>query len=200
MGRGSIIGDISGHKRKDDIVMTVSYHRSGSAPTDHRPVRVTPPKELWDLYNCNGEPLGRTISRGEQLKEGEYHLVVQVWVKNPRGEYLIQKRTDNGIWATTAGCVVAGENSRSAAIRELVEEVGLRASEHELRQVYHDTSQYALGTAWVLERDATDDEMCLQADEVTETNWANQDVIRKMVDQGVFYDYGTEYFHHVFER
>jgi ubiquinone/menaquinone biosynthesis C-methylase UbiE/8-oxo-dGTP pyrophosphatase MutT (NUDIX family) len=164
------------------------------------PKSVTPPREMWDLYNGNGEPLGRTICRGKQLEEGEFHLVVQVWVKNPRGEYLIQKRADNGIWATTAGCVLAGENSRSGAIRELIEELGIHASEHELRQVYHDKSQYALGTAWALERVASDDEICLQADEVTETMWANQDVIRKMVDQGTFYDYGDEYFHHVFEN
>jgi 8-oxo-dGTP pyrophosphatase MutT (NUDIX family) len=178
--------------------MTVPHHAS-HASTIHQPSgSITPLRELWDLYNRNGEPHGRTICRGEPLNEGEYHLVVQVWIKNSRQEYLIQKRADNGIWATTAGCVVAGETSRSGAIREVAEELGIRASTHDVRQVYQDQSQSALGTAWLLERDVADEELCLQADEVTETRWVNQEEIRKMVDQGIFYDYGDEYFRHVF--
>ena len=76
--------------------------------------------ELWDLYDSAGEPLDRTIRRGEPMAEGEFHLVVQIWVRNPRGEYLIQKRADHleilpGLWAATAGSVLAGEDSRTGA-------------------------------------------------------------------------------------
>lgn len=169
------------------------------------PASTTPPREMWDLYNLNGEPQGRTIVRGDHLNEGDYHLVVQVWVKNARGEYLIQNRADHvkqapGIWATTAGSVVAGETSRIGAIRELAEELGIRAFPHELRKMYQDRSRDALGTAWLLERDVADEEICLQVEEVAEIMWADQDVIRKMVDQGLFYNYGDAYFRHVFEN
>ncbi|MDP9311028.1 MAG: DUF402 domain-containing protein [Chloroflexota bacterium] len=179
--------------------MPVIPHINSSADINEQPVNATPSREIWDLYDIHGQPQGRTIVRGDHLNDGEYHLVVQVWVKNSRGEYLIQKRADNGIWATTAGCVVAGETSGSGAIRELAEELGIRAAPHELRQMYQDTSQYALGTAWLLERDVADADMCIQAEEVTETMWANQALIRRMVDHGLFYDYGDAYFQHVFE-
>ncbi len=163
-------------------------------------VSAAPPKELWDLYDSHGQPLGRTIVRGDQLNDGEYHLVVQVWVKNSLGEYLIQQRADNGMWAATAGCVVAGETSRIGAVRELAEELGLPVAPHDLRQMYQDISRYALGTAWLLERDVADDAIRIQAEEVIETRWANQTVIRQMINQGLFYDYGDEYFRHVFEN
>jgi hypothetical protein len=66
--------------------------------------------------------------------------------------------------------------------------------------MYQDVSRFALGTAWLLERDVALDEIRLQADEVAETMWADQALIRKMVEQGLFYDYGDEYFRHVFEN
>ncbi|MDP9310456.1 MAG: hypothetical protein M3R24_06130, partial [Chloroflexota bacterium] len=54
-------------------------------------------------------------------------------------------------------------------------------------------------TAWLLERDVTANELSIQVEEVSEIRWATQDVIRQMVAEGMFYDYGDEYFYHVFE-
>ncbi len=179
--------------------MRMTHDRDRSSDMEMQAVGAATAKELWDLYDINGQPLGRTVLRGVPLMEGEYHLVVQVWVKNAHSEYLIQQRADNGIWATTAGCVVAGETSRMGALRELAEELGIRATPDELRQVYQDMSRYALGTAWLLERDVTANELSIQVEEVSEIRWATQDVIRQMVAEGMFYDYGDEYFYHVFE-
>ncbi len=179
--------------------MTIPQETGSLADMRKDPVRAALSSERWDLYDINGQPLGRTIVRGMPLNEGEYHLVVQVWVKNAHREYLIQQRADNGIWATTAGCVVAGETSRMGAMRELAEKLGIRAVPDELRLVYQDRSQYALGTAWLLERDVTANELSIQVEEVSEIRWATQDVIRQMVAEGMFYDYGDEYFRHVFE-
>lgn len=77
---------------------------------DRRNVTLSP-RELWDLYDSEGRPLGRAGFRGVPLKEGEYHLVVQAWVRNADGEYLIQKRAADlaslpGMWATTAGSAI----------------------------------------------------------------------------------------------
>ena len=95
--------------------------------------------ERIDLYDAGSNPLGRTVRRGEPLAPGEYHLVVQVWVRNSRGEFLIQKRRLGldeapGLWAATAGWVAAGEDSLEGAVRELEEELGIRASPNELSE------------------------------------------------------------------
>ena len=190
----------SSARDKDEMSTPMTENIERSADTDKSPVQGVPPEELLDLYDINGQPLHRTIVRGAPRTEGEYHLLVQVWVKNTQNEYLIQQRADNGLWATTAGYVIAGETSQLGATRELAEELGIRAAPHELRQIYQDTSRYAFGTAWLLERDVAPDEICIQAEEVIETRWASQAVIRKMVEQGLFYDYGDEYFRHVFNN
>ena len=41
--------------------------------------------ELWDVYDENRNCTGRLHRRGDPLSEGEYHLVVYVWMLNSRG-------------------------------------------------------------------------------------------------------------------
>ena len=37
--------------------------------------------EKWDILNSAGEPTGETVVReANALKEGQYHLVVHIWV------------------------------------------------------------------------------------------------------------------------
>ena len=147
--------------------------------------------ETWDIYNIHGESLNRTVTRGTPLGRGEYHLVVQVWVKNSCGEVLIQKRaahkkTFPGIWATTAGAVLAGEDARTGAVRELNEELGISASPHELQLILESIQDDSISTAWLLERDVTRAELTLQSEEVSATQWATQATIKRMIQDGTF--------------
>ena len=52
--------------------------------------------ELWDAYDENRKPLGYTVKREKfDSLNNEYHIVVHIWIKNSKGEYLIQKRSSN---------------------------------------------------------------------------------------------------------
>lgn len=61
--------------------------------------------ELWDLYDRNRIPLGKNHVRGEKMKFGEYHLVVDVVSVNQDNKILITKRHPEknygGLWETT---------------------------------------------------------------------------------------------------
>ena len=87
--------------------------------------------ELWDLYDRDRQLLGRTMARGEKQPEGTCHLVVHICLFNSRGEMLIQQRQSfksgwSNFWdLTVGGSAVAGESSRTAAEREVREELGL---------------------------------------------------------------------------
>ena len=95
--------------------------------------------EKWDILNAAGEPTGETVVRaGNALKEGQFHLVVHVWVINDKKKTLIQKRSDNveilpGIWATTSGSALSGETALDAVKRELSEELGISAEESDFQ-------------------------------------------------------------------
>lgn len=86
--------------------------------------------ELWDLYTEDRKLTGKEHIRGEKLPENTYHLVVHVWIKNSKGQYLISQRSDNRptfplMWECVGGSVLKGESSIDGAIREAKEEVGV---------------------------------------------------------------------------
>lgn len=88
--------------------------------------------ELWDLYDKDRHPLGRTHPRGEPLPAGTYHLAVIVVILNSRGQVLLTRRAAEkdlcpGWWENTGGSALAGETSLQAVARELREETGLAA-------------------------------------------------------------------------
>ena len=85
--------------------------------------------ELWDVYDEFRSFTGKTHRRGDFLADGDYQLVVHVWMVNSRKEFLITKRSPNkgfpNMWETTGGSAIAGDDSLTAAMREVSEETGL---------------------------------------------------------------------------
>lgn len=85
--------------------------------------------ELWDVYDKDRNITGKTVERGTYMADDEYHLVVQIWIKNDENKWLISKRAPHkrhGLkWEPTGGSVVAGETSVQGALREVKEEVGI---------------------------------------------------------------------------
>ena len=96
-------------------------------------------KEICDIYDVYGNRTGKTFVRGEPLSNGQYVMVVDVWIVNSRDEILIQKRSEQkkdlpGTWATHSGCVLAGESSLQACIREPLEEIGIQIGRASCRE------------------------------------------------------------------
>ena len=90
--------------------------------------------ELWDIYDANKEPTGRTMKRNDfTMKEGDYHLTVLGVVMKPTGEFLVTRRVMSkswapGWWEVSGGAAMAGEKSYDAVVREIREETGLDVS------------------------------------------------------------------------
>lgn len=88
--------------------------------------------ELWDVYDSQRRPTGRLQRRGDDIPAGDYHIVVHAWVRCTDGRYLITKRSPNKgfplMWETTGGSALAGEDSLTAALREVREETGITVS------------------------------------------------------------------------
>ena len=95
--------------------------------------------EIWDLYNRDFEVIGEHI-RGKEMPEDGYHLVVHIWIRNPKGEYLMTQRSASKktyplAWECVGGSVLKGEESLHAALREVHEEVGIVLKPEEGRKV-----------------------------------------------------------------
>ena len=129
--------------------------------------------EFWDVYNEHRVPSGRLHKRGAPLKKGEYHLVVDVVVINTDGRVLIdrrspQKRNCPNYWEFTSGSVLAGEQSRQGALRELSEELGLQVDESSLQLLGSTRVDHRLVDTYMLIMPVDPANLSLQAEEVAE--------------------------------
>ena len=146
--------------------------------------------ELWDVYDENRIPLGKTHVRGVPMKKGEYHLVVFVWVFKSRGELLLTKRSPEkrsfpNKWDPTGGAVQAGENSLQAVQRELLEETGIHAAQSEFEWIgsYRRTGKNDIGDIYFLRSDVDVDELVMQEGETCGAMWVSRQELERMIAQ-----------------
>ena len=117
-------------------------------------------KEICDIYDVYGNRTGKTFVRGEPLSNGQYVMVVDVWIVNSRDEILIQKRSEQkkdlpGTWATHSGCVLAGESSLQACIREPLEEIGIHILPSQIHKLNRKLKGKLLSENFVVETAAS---------------------------------------------
>ncbi len=160
--------------------------------------------EHWELFDRNGTPLGRKIRRGERLHTGEYHKVVHIWIVNSVDRVLIQRRSKHrklmpNVWAVTSGSVIAGEDSLTAARRELGEELGIHLPETEFKSLGRLVRRNSLCDVWLVRRDIAVPDMRLQREEVSQARWVTVEQLTEMLRRRQFHHYGARYFRFVFD-
>lgn len=169
------------------------------------------PAEMWDVYDFRRSLTGRVHRRGDPMRTDEYHLVVQVWIRNSRGEWLISQRAPGKSeplkWEPTGGSVLAGEDSLAAALREVWEELGiaLDRTRAELfcsaRREQPTWANPGFLDVWVFEHDCEIENLRLQAEETCAARWATESDIRAMIADGRFVPMTEDpYFDDLFRR
>ena len=154
--------------------------------------------ELWDLYTENRVKTGETHVRGNPLPKDRYNLVVNVWIKNLEGKYLISKRAKTKLrnplkFETVGGAVLKGENSLQAALRETKEEVGIDLDPKMGKLIHTDVRKKINGIVfnsildvWVFSYDGKVDLRNATTDEVESANWMTTDEIYDLSKKGLF--------------
>ncbi len=88
-------------------------------------------EELIDVLDENGIKTGEILSRSEVHKKGLWHRIIVVAIVNEKNQVLIQQRSYNkdknaGLWdISVTGHITTGQDSLSAAKREINEEVSV---------------------------------------------------------------------------
>lgn len=152
--------------------------------------------EIWDLYTKYREKTEKEHIRGEQIPQGYYHLVVHVWIRNRKGEYLIAQRAADRptcplMWECVGGAVLKGESSIEGAVREAKEEIGLDLGPADGKKIFSKIREIIDGTpfqdimdVWLFEYNG---ELHLEeatTDEVADCKWMSVEEIRELYDGG----------------
>ena len=153
---------------------------------------LTEKMEIFDVVDETGQPTGEVISREEAHQQGVLHRTAHVWLvkKKPGGfDILMQKRSEEkdsfpGMYDTSsAGHIPAGDEPLESALRELSEELGLKARPEDM--VYAGTFriQYEkefhgrlfrdneVTRVYVCDKPVSVQDLTLQETEVSEVRW-----------------------------
>lgn len=146
--------------------------------------------ELWDAYDRKGALTGVDLIRGEKIPEGLFHLVVEVIVVHTDGTFLLMQRDYSkpncpGLYEPGAGgSAVKGEEPAAAAVRELFEESGIRASQEELKPLYHVVRDetHAIYFGYLCETSIDKNAIILQEGETIGYKWVSAQEFKEAFD------------------
>ena len=145
--------------------------------------------ELWDVYDENRNPTGRLHRRGDYLAPGEYHLVVDVWVRDDSGRFLLTKRSPNkgfpNLWECAGGSALAGDDSLTAALREVREETGLTLLPENGTLVISRRGRNYFRDVWLFRQDFRLADVQLQEGETCDKMTASVPDILRLRDEGI---------------
>ena len=155
--------------------------------------------EIWDIYTENREITGRLHERGKPLSDGDFHLVVHVWIKNSEGKYLISQRSASRPtfpleWESVGGSVTAGEDSLQGALRETKEEIGVTLDPDKGSVIFTKIRRTIGGKrfqdildVWLFTYDGEADLTKAETpDEVEAVRWMTLDEIKALASEGKF--------------
>ena len=144
--------------------------------------------EWNDIYNEDRVCTGRRHLRGTPWHDGEYGLVVCVWVYDGRGNILLTRRAPGksfaGTWENSGGAAKAGEDSLQAIVRELYEETGIRAEQHELELLTTTRDKNMFYDHYCLQRQVKLKDIVLLPGETDDVMWASFEKVRWMIRSG----------------
>ena len=144
--------------------------------------------ELWDLYDKNRNKLNKTIIRGTKIPDGEYFLVVDVWIINLEKKILIIQRHPEKpfglLWECTGGAVLSGESSIDGAIREVMEEIGLQPKKEQFLVFHSMLDKNRFVDTYLLHYDINTQNLKLQPEEVIDAKLVRFTDLKEMWVKG----------------
>ena len=144
--------------------------------------------EFNDIYDRKRNLTGRVHLRGTPWKQGEYGLVVCVWVYDGKGNLFMTRRAPQksfaGTWENSGGAAQAGETSLQAITRELFEEAGICAQPEEFELLDSDRDQNAFYDFYCLKKEFPLEAVRLLPGETDDAKWVSFSQVHEMIEAG----------------
>ena len=148
--------------------------------------------EYTDLYDEDKNKTDKKLFREKGTKlevpSGYYNIVVLAFIKNSKGEYLIQKTSKNkkGVYAITGGHVKSGETSLDAVINEINEELGIKIDKKDCKLFKTYKYESAFKDVFYIEKDIDLNKVKYSKEEVEYVKYMSVDEINKLIKDNKF--------------
>lgn len=151
------------------------------------------PREFFDVIDVHGNVTGMVKERTLAHAEGTFHMTAHIWIVRPNGkgsfDVLLQKRSRNkdsdpGCYdISSAGHIPAGSKLEESALRELEEELGVKAKLEDLEFAFwHEVDMkeefygepflnHEMSGVFYYKKPIKINELCLQEEEVESVLW-----------------------------
>ena len=143
-------------------------------------------KELRDLYDVNLQKTDKTYYKGDPIPEGYHPMVVVILIENSKGEYLMQKRSQEkgGYWAVTGGHPKSGETPEQGMVTEVKEEIGVDISNDKLTIFDKGCDGKDCFIFYYVKKDVDISTCVVQEEEVQEVAWISSEEIKRRYEVG----------------
>ena len=156
--------------------------------------------EILDLYDDFGQKLKETINRGEKTEEGKNIMLSVAFIKNRKSEFLIQKtsKEKGNRYSSTGGHVMHGETGLETIKRELEEELGISATEQDLKYIatFKYPKKNCIFNVYLLNIDIDLSKIKLQDEEVESVKYLSVEEINNIINKGNFLESHAYIFKH----
>jgi|GEM_PF-4987320 len=154
-------------------------------------------EELLEIFDKNNQPLNIRLTRKQAHdKNGNFwHHTTAIWITNDENEILAHKieRADLteliGVWCSTfGGHIQAGENSRTNAMRELKEELGIEVKLEDLQYLCQrkNSLHKHFGDVFVIRWNGKIRDLSFNDGEIKEVKWISPAELEKETAAGRF--------------
>ena len=162
-------------------------------------------EEYFDLFDADRRPTGEFLFRGTPTPDKKYRLLVHACVFNSKNEMLIQQRQNTKKWPnlwdlTSGGHVTTGEDTRTSAYRELLEEVGVDIDFEGVRPAVTVAFLDGWDDFYVVHSDAKAEDLVIQLDEVQAVKWATLEEVLELREKDQFMPYTRSFLEYLFFR
>lgn len=147
--------------------------------------------EKWRLYTKKIKKTELLINKGDEIPEGLYHLAVEIWILNDKGELLLLQRAKSkkfhpGEWECLGGSAIEDESFIECAIREVKEEIGIVISKEDLQECGYEIRRKHIVMTYILRRNFNLKDLKIQVTEIEKVGWFTNKEFEELQNQGKF--------------
>ena len=159
--------------------------------------------EYLQLFDENKNMLKETIARDNKLnvKNGNYFMIVLLFIENDKHEFLIQKtsKESKSVYAVPGGHVSYGDDNITTVIKEAKEELDLELVKDEIILIASEKLDIAYCDIFYVHKNIPIEDFKLQKEEVDSVYWMREEEINNLIKEDKFRKSNIDKYYKVLE-